>query len=129
MLAAILLLTLVSAAVELYLCHKVPLLGKVCKSSPLTGLAFSIILSVMLGKAFGATGMITLVAGLTSTLITGVVYKIQSWMDVRKTPAYAIAKQRRASAKARLANIKQLNKPKRTPAHQHKPSAKMVMAC
>lgn len=75
MLTLMLILTAVSAVIELAIVSKVPVLGHLFDKLWLIGMFWSIGLSWFLGTIFGAAGLIALSAGLLSTCVTMVVYR------------------------------------------------------
>lgn len=69
-------LALASAFIELYAAFKIPVYMKVTERFPLLALVVSITLSWFLGHIFGAAGLIALMGGLVSTMITLGCYRI-----------------------------------------------------
>ena len=55
---------------------KIPSLFKLAKEKPVVGCALSISLSLAIGHLFGAAGMICMIAGLTSTLVSFAYYSL-----------------------------------------------------
>lgn len=74
------------AALELALVYGCPALGDYIKNNIVLGMLASIALSWLLGKAFGATGTMVVMAAVLSTIITGLVY----WLDRLVTKVMAM---------------------------------------
>jgi len=94
-----LILGICSAILELILIHKLPWLHKLCKKVPLVGLVFSFILSMFVGSVFGAVGIIVMIAGVISTVLTAPYYWIGGKWDT-----YKMKKQLRAEGKQEAMN-------------------------
>lgn len=68
-------LGVVSILLELWLVARFPWLLAIFEANILVGLAFSLVLSWLLGEAFGATGLVVLIAACGSTVVTAAVYR------------------------------------------------------
>lgn len=68
-------LTGVAVILELWLVHRFRILLQIFERNTLLGIAFSLVLSWILGEAFGAAGMTVLLAAIASTIITAIVYR------------------------------------------------------
>lgn len=86
MIEVILLLTAVQVYLELRLCKPGSWMHRMNRKSPIFGLLVSIVISILCAAAFGAAGMIVLVSGLLSTVITQVYYSLpdQLYNDIQK---------------------------------------------
>lgn len=76
-------LGVVSIVLELWLVYRFSILLEIFERNILAGLAFSLVLSWLLGEAFGAAGMTVLVAAIGSTLVTAIVYRTGALLVIR----------------------------------------------
>jgi len=67
-------LTVVAVAVELMLVARLPWAVQAMRRRPVLAAVLSLTLSWVIGQAFGAAGMVVMLAALGSTVITAVVY-------------------------------------------------------
>lgn len=72
------LLGLVAAFVELRTSFSVPFIRRAIEKASVLGIAFSVILSIILGTLFGAAGVVVLLGALIATSITQPVYMVMS---------------------------------------------------
>lgn len=68
-------LTVAAIMLEMMLVYRFRLLLEIFERNMMLGMAFSLVLSWVLGEAFGAAGMTVLLAAAASTVATGLVYK------------------------------------------------------
>lgn len=68
-------LTGVAALLELWLVYRYRFLLELFERNSVMGIAFSMMLSWLLGEAFGATGMVVLLSAIGSTIVTALFYK------------------------------------------------------
>jgi hypothetical protein len=68
-------LTVAAVFLELMLVYRYRILLDLFHRNVLLGIAFSMVLSWVLGSAFEASGMTVLVASVASTIVTAVVYR------------------------------------------------------
>ncbi|HEY3317198.1 MAG TPA: hypothetical protein VGK50_02075 [Coriobacteriia bacterium] len=68
-------LTGVAVVLELWLVYRYRLLLELFERNTLLGIAFSLVLSWLLGESVGAAGLTVLLAAVASTLVTATVYK------------------------------------------------------
>jgi hypothetical protein len=88
MLTFVFLLAFASFAFEMLIASKFPLWRKLAYKSKLANLTMSILLSYLLGIAFGAAGLITMTAAILSTLMSIPGYTILAWnFDTPKAQA------------------------------------------
>lgn len=76
LLYSVILLTSVAVILELIFVYHMPRVGMWFERNIIPGVVFSIALSAVFGSIFGAGGMIVMAAGLTSTVITAIIYKL-----------------------------------------------------
>jgi hypothetical protein len=62
--------------IELIIVYKVPAFAELLENNTLLAVAFSFGLSWMLGFMLGAAGLIVMFAGVGSTVITAIIYKM-----------------------------------------------------
>jgi hypothetical protein len=88
-----LILTLVllfsAAFLEITIVYNIPWFGKILEEHPILAVTFSLIISAMLGASFGAAGLIALIAGVGSTILTWLIYRLRilhfiHWVADRK---------------------------------------------
>lgn len=79
MLTMVILLSVFSAALELMIAAKIPLWRQWSYKSKLFNLLNSLLLSYLVGMAFGAQGLIAMTAGVLSTFLTIPGYTILYW--------------------------------------------------
>lgn len=79
MLVMVLLLAIISTALELAIASQVPLWRQWSHKSKLFNLLNSVFLSYLIGIAFGAQGLIVMTAGILSTFMTIPGYAILNW--------------------------------------------------
>lgn len=79
MLTFVLLLAIASTALELMIAARIPIWRKWSHKSKLFNLINSMILSYLVGMAFGAQGLIAMTAGLLSTFMTIPGYTFLHW--------------------------------------------------
>jgi hypothetical protein len=77
MLMMAIILLVCAAILELVLAYRIPWLGKLLERFPVAAVLFSIVLSLFMGLAFGAAGLIVFVAAVGSTVITVIVYRLK----------------------------------------------------
>ena len=88
MLTFVFLLAFASFAFEMLIASKFSLWRKLAYKSKLANLTMSILLSYLLGIAFGAAGLITMTAAILSTLMSIPGYTILAWnFDTPKAQA------------------------------------------
>ena len=80
MLTFAVLLAIVSTLFELMIAAKVPVWRRLSAKSLLFNLGNSILLSYVIGVAFGAAGLISMTAGILSTMFSVPGYKFLEWM-------------------------------------------------
>ncbi len=68
-------MTVTAVILELWLVWRYRWLLLIFEKNILLGIAFSMILSWLLGEAFGASGTVILLAAVSSTLVTATVYR------------------------------------------------------
>jgi hypothetical protein len=64
----------VSTLVELMIVIKIAVIRTAILKRPVLGIIFSLFLSYLIGHFFGASGTIILIAAVTSTLMSGIIY-------------------------------------------------------
>lgn len=79
MLSFVILLALMSTLFEAMIAAKIPVWRRVAHKSKLANLAMSILLSYILGVAFGAAGLIAMTAAILSTIMSIPVYSFLYW--------------------------------------------------
>jgi hypothetical protein len=79
MLTFVILLALMSTLFEGMIAAKIPLWRKIAYKSKLANLFMSILLSYILGVAFGAGGLIAMTAAILSTIMSIPVYTYLNW--------------------------------------------------
>lgn len=79
MLTFVLLLAIMSTALELMIASKIPFWRKLSHKSKLFNLINSLFLSYLMGMAFGATGLIAMTAGVLSTMLSVPGYALLNW--------------------------------------------------
>lgn len=83
-------LTVISALFEIILVNKIPFLMHLAEQYPLVGLVISFSLSWFLGHVFAAGGLVVMLAGIGSTVLTAPIYWTKgklagfSWKKVTK---------------------------------------------
>lgn len=112
MLTMVLLLAIMSAALELMIAAKIPLWRKWSYKSKLFNLLNSLFLSYLVGIAFGAQGLIAMTAGVLSTFLTIPGYTFLYWNHdspkAQKTPQqnrYQHAKEKMSEPISDMAKI------------------------
>ncbi len=90
-LTIIILGVLAACAFEALVMKKVPPLYNLCKKAPIVGVAASIIISMGIGHIFGAAGMVVMVMGLISTVVTAPFYFAANAWENRKQPKLRVA--------------------------------------
>jgi len=68
-------MTVTAVVLELWLVWRYRWLLELFERNIVLGIAFSMILSWLLGEAFGASGLVILLAAVSSTIVTATVYK------------------------------------------------------
>lgn len=76
MLTTVIVFAVIAVVFELSIVSRVAALRQTMSRHPLAGVAFSIGLSLLLGALFGAAGVMLLMAGVISTVITGIIYAL-----------------------------------------------------
>jgi hypothetical protein len=79
MLTMVFLLAITSTALELMIASKIPAWRRLSAKSPLFNLLNSLLLSYLMGIAFGAAGLIAMSAGVVSTLLSIPGYQFLAW--------------------------------------------------
>lgn len=79
MLTFVILLAIMSTALELMIAAKIPFMRKFAHKSKLFNLLNSLFLSYLMGIAFGATGLIAMTAGILSTIMSIPGYTFLYW--------------------------------------------------
>jgi hypothetical protein len=67
-------LTLTAVILEAFIVWRYRWLLLLFKRRKLLGVAFSLVLSWLIGEAFGATGLVIMVAAVASTVVTATIY-------------------------------------------------------
>lgn len=80
LLTMMLILAVTSTVLELMIAAKIPAWRKLSHRSKLFNLVNSLVLSFLIGVAFGAAGLIAMGAGVISTLLSYPGYKFLYWM-------------------------------------------------
>jgi hypothetical protein len=80
MLTFAILLAVISTLFELMIAAKIPVWRRASARSLLFNLCNSILLSYVIGITFGATGLISMTAGILSTMLSIPGYKFLEWM-------------------------------------------------
>jgi hypothetical protein len=80
LLTMMLMLAITSALLELMIAAKIPAWRKLSHKSKLFNLVNSLLLSFLIGIAFGAAGLVAMGAGVISTLLSYPGYKFLYWM-------------------------------------------------
>lgn len=80
LLTMMLILAVTSTVLELMIAAKIPAWRKLSHKSKLFNLVNSLVLSFLIGVAFGAAGLIAMGAGVISTLLSYPGYKFLYWM-------------------------------------------------
>ena len=88
LLISALILGVASAMVELLLYFQVQPLRSLIEKYEICGLILSMLLSMLIGHAFGAVGVTVLIAGVVSTVMTQPIYfginRIKKWQATRR---------------------------------------------
>jgi len=112
MLAMVFLLTVFSAILELMIAAKIPLWRQWSYKSKLFNLLNSLLVSYLMGLAFGASGLIVMTAGVLSTFLTIPGYTFLYWNydspKARQTPErnrYQHAKEKLSEPVSDMAKI------------------------
>lgn len=79
MLTFVILLAIMSTALELMIAAKIPLMRRLSHKSKLFNLLNSLFLSYLMGLAFGASGLIAMTAGVLSTMLSVPGYTFLYW--------------------------------------------------
>lgn len=79
MLSFVVLLAIMSTALELMIAAKIPIWRRLSHKSKLFNLINSLFLSYIMGMAFGATGLIAMTAGVLSTMLSVPGYSLLHW--------------------------------------------------
>lgn len=79
LLSMMIILSITSCALELMIAAKVPIWRKLSGKYPLFNLINSLVISFFMGIAFGAAGLVTLGAGVISTIMSVPGYKFLYW--------------------------------------------------
>lgn len=79
MFAFVIILAVMSTALELMIAAKIPLWRRLSHKSKLFNLLNSLFLSYIMGLAFGATGLIAMTAGVLSTMLSVPGYALLNW--------------------------------------------------
>jgi hypothetical protein len=66
-----------AAFLELTVAYHIPWVGRMLEEHPILAVTFSLVVSAMLGASFGAAGLIALIAGVGSTIVTWCVYRLR----------------------------------------------------
>lgn len=81
----VVLVTMMSVALELALVTQFPVLQRLCERFTFFGIIASLFLSWGIGAMFGAAGMIIMTAAVTSTIITVLIYRLRLIDKTRRT--------------------------------------------
>ena len=76
-------MTLTAVILELWLVTRYAWLLELFERNTLLAIAFSMVLSWLLGEAFGASGLVILLSAVSSTLVTATVYKTGALLAVK----------------------------------------------
>ena len=79
LLSMMIILSITSCALELMIASKVPIWRRLSGKYPLFNLLNSLVISFVMGIAFGAAGLVTLGAGIISTIMSVPGYKFLYW--------------------------------------------------
>ena len=79
LLSMMIILSITSCALELMIASKVPVWRRLSAKSPLFNLLNSLVISFVIGIAFGANGLVAMGAGVISTILSVPGYKFLYW--------------------------------------------------
>jgi len=83
-------MTVTAVILELWLVWRFRFLLEMFARNSLIGIAFSMLLSWMLGEVFGATGLVVLLSAVASTIATALFYKFGMGAVLALEPLFAM---------------------------------------